>query len=196
MSNTLLMKTVYLTLICCIAILFANAQQVKPYLTTVKTKSNIVKGILYKVDTSGLLVATSDSLFKIPGECVTSIKIRTPKKKAEVIRFLTYDPWNESNFEKRTDGLKVRKWGEKDPTLGEEISGHVATTLINIAGNVIAAPIQAINPSIANFKIKSDLKAFRRFQNDLNFFSVYYQSDPNQVAELRKIKEISRLFKP
>lgn len=190
------MKTINLTLICCIAIIFANAQQVKPYLTTVKTKTSTVKGILYKVDSTGLLVATSDSLFKIPAEDVKSIKIRTPKKKAEVIRFLTYDPWSENNFEKRPDGLTVRKWGEKDPTLGEEISGHVATTLINVAGNVIAAPIQAINPSIANFKIKGDLNVFSRYQNDLKFFSVYYQSDPNQVAELQKIKEISRQFKP
>lgn len=190
------MKTRYLTfLLCCFALL-GSAQSVKPYLATVKTKAGITKGVLYKVDSASLVIALSDKFVTIGTVDIRSIKIRVPKKHSDIIQFVTYDPWGPEHYELNPGGEKVRKWGDKDPSIGEEISGHVAATLINVTGNILAAPIQSINPSIANIKINGDLEKYAAQRNELSYFSVYYQSNPNVLAELDKLKKISAGFKP
>ncbi|RBQ02875.1 hypothetical protein DRW42_24820 [Pedobacter miscanthi] len=190
------MKTIFFTLSLFLTVSLAMAQTVKPYLATVKTKAFVTKGVLYKVDSASLVVVADDKFVSIGITDIQSIKIKTPKKKKDLIRFVKYDPWNEDNFEKRTDGIKVRKWGEKDPTLGEEINGHIAATMVNVTGNILAAPIQSINPSIARFKINGSKEKYGLLFNDLKLFSVYYQANPNILAELQQLKAISATFKP
>lgn len=173
------MKTILSALVFCCFFNCLQAQQITPYIAIVKTNAEVRKGLLYKVDSSGVVMITDGDLVTISTDQIKTIKIRSPKKQASVIQFLKYDPWNKNNYEKRVDGAIVRKWGEKDPTLGEEIGGHVATALINVTGNILAAPIQAINPSIANFKINGDAVKYAQQKTDLNYFSVYYQQ--NQI---------------
>lgn len=190
------MKSIFFTILLFLIVSLAMAQTVKPYLATVKTKAAVTKGILYKVDSASVVVVTDDKFVTISITEIQSIKIRTPKKDKDLIRFVKYDPWNEDNFEKRSDGIKVRKWGEKDPTLGEEINGHIAATIVNVTGNILAAPIQSINPSIASFKINGNQEKYDLLQHDLKLFSVYYQANPNILAELKQLKAISATFKP
>ena len=190
------MKTIYFMLIFFLSGTLLKAQGVKPYIAIVKTKADVIRGVLYKVDSASVVMIVEGSPVTLPVDQIKTIKIRTPKKEASIIQFLKYDPWNADNFEKRADGAIVRKWGEKDPTLGEEVGGHVVTTMVNITGNIIAAPIQAINPSIANFKINGDAAKYSQHQTDLDYFSVYYQQNTNLTTELQKIKAISASFKP
>ncbi len=186
----------FMTLAACLFVNESRSQGIKPYLAIVKTKTDVIKGLLYKADSASVVMIVEDSPITLPVNQIKTIKIRTPKKKASIIQFLKYDPWNADNFEKRADGDMVRKWGEKDPTLGEEVGGHVVTTMVNITGNIIATPIQAINPSIANFKINGDAAKYAEHQTDLGYFSVYYQQNTNAITELQKIKNISASFKP
>ncbi|PWS31372.1 hypothetical protein [Pedobacter paludis] len=190
------MKLFFLVLIFALSVGFSQAQTVKPYITKIKTKDGVIRGLLYKVDSASVIILADHNFSTVDISEIKSIKIRTPKKPYEIVQFVKYDPWSEDNFEKRTDGLKVRKWGEKDPTLGEEIGGHFYGTLFNVIGNIFAAPIHSINPSIANYKINGSLQKFAEQKAELNYFSVYYQSNLNIVAETNKIKAISAGFKP
>ena len=190
------MKKILSALVFCCFFSFLQAQQITPYIAIVKTNAEVRKGLLYKVDSLGVVMIIDGGLVTVSTDRIKTIKIRSPKKQASVIQFLKYDPWNKNNYEKRADGAIVRKWGEKDPTLGEEIGGNVATALINVTGNILAAPIQAINPSIANFKINGDAVKYAQQKTDLNYFSVYYQQNQNLTAEIQKIKAITASFKP
>jgi len=189
-------KKIYLTLIFIFSVAFAMAQNIKPYLATVKTKAGITKGVLFRVDSASLTIAGSDKMVTIKMEDIKTIKVRSPKKDHDLIQFISYDPWSADNFDQHPGGFKVRKWGAKDPGLGEEIGGHVVATVINVTGNILAAPIQAINPSIANFKIKGSSEKYAELRDELTYYSVYYQANPDQVAELKKIKALSTNFKP
>ncbi|SDG59607.1 hypothetical protein SAMN05421827_108107 [Pedobacter terrae] len=180
----------------CLFVSESRSQGIKPYIAIVKTKADVIKGLLYKVDSASVVMIVEGSPVTLRVDEIKTIKIRTPKKEASIIKFLKYDPWNENNFEKRADGAIVRKWGEKDPTLGEEVGGHVVTTVVNVTGNIVAAPIQAINPSIANYKINGNAAKYAQHKTDLDYFSVYYQQNTNLTTELQKIKVISASFKP
>ncbi|WP_145855979.1 hypothetical protein [Pedobacter suwonensis] len=186
----------FLMLVACLFVSESKSQGIKPYIAIVKTKADVVKGVLYKVDSASVVMIVEGSPVTLPVDEIKTIKIRTPKKEASIIQFLKYDPWNADNYEKRADGAIVRKWGEKDPTPGEEVGGHVVATVVNITGNIIAAPIQAINPSIANYKINGDAAKYAQHKTDLDYFSVYYQQNTNLTTELQKIKAISASFKP
>lgn len=190
------MKTLLITFILSGFIFAAKAQQVKPYISIVKTKAGVKKGLLYKLDSAALIIINDGDFLTINTDQIKWVKIKKPKKPAGIIKFLKYDPWSKDNFEKRPDGVVVRKWGEKDPTPEEELAGHVAATLLNVTGNILATPIQAINPNIANYKIKGDQVKFAAWSTELNYFSIHYQKNPNLAAELLKVKQLSASFKP
>ncbi|TDG36560.1 hypothetical protein EZJ43_08580 [Pedobacter changchengzhani] len=189
------MKSIYLMLSLCFAVLIVAAQNVKPYLAIVRSSNSVNRGVLYKLASTGIIISVGNEFLSIPYTELKSIKIRVPKKDYEITQFVTYDPWSDNNFELNANGIKVRKWGAKDPTLGEEIGVHVISTLVNTTANVLAIPIHAINPKIANFKINGKLTRFNQFFNELNYFSIYYQSTPNN-NDLGKFKAISADFKP
>jgi len=191
------MKTILFAFLLLILITNAQAQQVKPYISIVKTKAGVQKGLLYKVDSAALIIIVDGQFQTINTDQLQLVKIRTPKKPAGIIQFLKYDPWNKDNYEKQPNGAVVRKWGEKDPTLEEEIAGHVAATLLNVTGNILAAPIQSINPSIANYKIKGDAARYATYQTELSYFSIDYQKNPDLAAALLlKAKQHATDFKP
>ena len=88
----------------------------------------------------------------------------------------------------------MRKWGEKDPTLEQEITGKVGTSLINALVNVIALPIHAINPGIARFKFNAGKKYADQVET-LSNYSVYYQTNQNIIKELEQLKAIGKGIK-
>lgn len=191
------MKTLPLIFLFSAIFITCYAQQdVKPYFATIKTLNGTQKGILYKVDSARVIINSDSKFEQISISNIRWIKLKVLKSKdKEFIKFATYDPWNKNNFELK-NGVQVRKWGEKDPTLGEEIGGHVATTVINVAGNILAAPIQSINPSVASYKIKYDKQLYLSVLSELSYYTVNYQVNPDIRAELNKLKAISANFKP
>lgn len=197
-SNVLYMKAFFFVVLCSAFILTASAQRtVKPYFATIKTLSGTQKGILYQVDSANVIINRDNKLELISFSTIKWIKLKVLKSgDKEFIKFITYDPWSKNNFEKNQNGALVRKWGEKDPTMGEEIRGHIASAAINITGNLLAAPIQSINPSVANYKIKCDQQQYLSVLNELSYYTVNYQLNPDTKAELLRMKAMSANFKP
>ncbi|MBC7914315.1 MAG: hypothetical protein H7Y07_09345 [Pyrinomonadaceae bacterium] len=175
-------------------VLITNAQPIKPFITVVKTASGNVRGVLYKVDSAHVFIDSKNGFITINSNEIQSIKIREVKKKYQVKKVFKYDKWDESNFEENGYSVPVRKWGEKDPTLKEEITGKVGTSLMNALVNVIAWPIHAINPGIARVKF-NDEKKYADQAEMLSDYSVYYQANPNMLKELQQLKAIGKTIK-
>jgi len=182
------MKAIYTFCVLLSLSLCAAAQKVKPYLAIVKTNSGTSKGVLYRVDSTGLVMESDDKIVKININEIRLVKIKAVKKEYQPKQFANYDPWNENNFDKQPNGTPLRKWGEKDPTLKEEISGHIGAGIINVAGNLIAAPIHSISGSIVKFQLKGNEREKAAQLKELVYFSIHYQTNPDVAAELRQLK--------
>ncbi|WP_316802756.1 hypothetical protein [Pedobacter nototheniae] len=173
-----------------------KAQTIKPYIAIVKTNYGKEKGILRQVLNDVLILEQGDSLKTIKATDIKNIRIRVTKKPYSIITPLKYEPMGENEYTKDIQGNKVRKDGKQDPPLEEQIAGHVFFTMANVAVNMFAAPIHAINPSINEIKINQDLKKYAEFRYELTLYSIYYQYNPDDQGELAKMKAISKGFKP
>ncbi len=165
------------------AFIIAKAAPVKPYLVIIKTSSGKSKGVLCYIDSTGLIIDQKEGIAKIKTETIQSIKIRKLKKHYQVKQLVKYDPWNERNFEYSRSGYKKRKNNEEDPTLEDEITGHLGATIFNMTFNLIAAPFHAINPAIysnRNFNMREEL-------DNLRGFSLFYQQYP-EMLRLQALK--------
>jgi hypothetical protein len=159
------------------AFFIAKANPVKPYLAIVHTPAGKIKGVLYYIDSTGIVIDPKDGMMKIKATDIKDIKIREFKKKYQVKKFLKYDPWDESNYERTTSGQKVRKNNEKEPTLTEELGGHAGATFINGVLNLLVAPFHAINPAIytsKKFVIKDEV-------SNLSGYCIFYQHYPDML---------------
>lgn len=183
------MKFFLIILVCLLSSPSLFAQRVQSYNAVVKTKNTgTEKGILYHVTDKGIILQTGDSVVAISVADIKRIKIFTTNKPYKYKKVFTYDPWAESNYEILPHSqVKVRKWGMEDPSLGEEIGGHVATAAINGAINLITAPLSKINGNIFNAFINHDNTKFTRVKNDLYYYSIYYQMNDYKEA-LKKIR--------
>ncbi|MFW0718850.1 hypothetical protein [Pedobacter sp. N23S346] len=74
------MKTILFTFLLLGFIANAQAQQVKPYISIIKTRTGVEKGLLYKVDSAALIMIVDGEFRTIPTNQIRSVKIRTPKK--------------------------------------------------------------------------------------------------------------------
>ena len=188
------MKSIFLTAILACFVLICSAQQIKPYLVVVKTPTGKQKGILYKSDSVGLVIDGKGGFTRIDAKEIRSIKVRAVKKNYKLKKFVKYDAWNESHFERNPNGVPVRKWGEKDPTVKEELNDRISTSLINVIGNIVTAPIHAINPSIARMKFhKND--EFAGQVPTIRYYSIQYQTNPDRFNELEQLRSIGKAFK-
>lgn len=188
------MKFILVILILSGSGLISAAQQINPYLVIVQTTSGKEKGILYKVDSAWLAIDGKNGFARVKSDEIRSIKVRADKRNYKVRKLVKYDPWDEGHFESNVYGAPVRKWGEKDPSVKEEISGHIGTSLINVLVNVIAAPIHAINPGIARIRF-DDRTKFADQVYTLSYYSIHYQANRDELKELQQIKSIGEAFK-
>lgn len=170
------MKRLYILcfLLCSVGI--TKAQTIKPYIAIIKTDSGKVKGILYTANADYLVVDAGNGFKTIKTSIIKSVKIREIKKEYQVKKLVKYDPYSEDNYVKGPNGVPVRKWGEKDPTIGDEVFGHVGGSFFNIIGNLIAAPIHSINPSLAKFKFKPNQIDSTQIQS-LSYYTINYQQN-------------------
>ncbi|MBB2147947.1 LSm family protein [Pedobacter gandavensis] len=169
----------------------ANAQSVKLYLAIIKAKNNIShKGILQRVDSNNVILNSENGIETIPFQLIKSIKIRVPKKSYNLKNF-TPDTDKNKVYRQNAAGKFVDEWGNEEPSLTDIKDGVIASVIGNVLINSVALPVSKINPSISNFKIDYDQSRYISQLNELSYYSIYYQANPDIAAELRKLKEIS-----
>jgi hypothetical protein len=154
-----------------------KANPVKPYLAVIHTPTGKTKGVLYYMDSTGLVIDPGSGMVKVKAADIESIKIREYKRNYRIKKFMKYDPWDESNFERDFSGNKVRKRNEKDPSLEDEIKGRIGTTMVNGIINLLVAPFHAINPAIystSDFRIKDEV-------SNLSGYCLFYQHYPEML---------------
>ncbi|RQO73930.1 hypothetical protein DBR43_00545 [Pedobacter sp. KBW06] len=173
-----------------------QAQVVRSYIAIVKTKDGKKKGILYQVTEDALTLQQGDSLILVKGADIKSIRIRASKTPYDIKTPFKYDPFSDRNYETLPNSqVRVRKDREKEPDFGDQVAGEVGVAAVNLAVNIIAAPIQAINSSIIKMDINQNPENFKNNKEDLSYHSIYYQRHSNVKDELKKIKAISNAMK-
>lgn len=169
----------------------ANAQSVQPYLAIIIAKNKIRhKGILHRVDSGNVILNSEKGIETIPFQLIKSIKIRVPKKSYNLKNF-TPDTGKNKKYSQNAEGKFVDEWGNEEPSLTDIKDGVIASVIGNVLINSVALPVSKINPSISNFKIDYDQSMYVSQLNELSYYSIYYQANPDIAAELRKLKELS-----
>ncbi|RZL18376.1 MULTISPECIES: hypothetical protein [Pedobacter] len=178
-----------------------NPERVKPYIAIVKTNTEKFKGLFFKIDSQTVLLYANEKYVEVKTSEIKSIKLRITKANYELQSYIfkhigKNDP-NEYKYSNQR-GKAVDKWGREEPTPNEELAGVIGGAIFGTAmegvANVLAGTLHNINPSIANYKFR---KGFDFTQMEtINYYSVYYQQNPNTLAELKKIKALSANFKP
>jgi len=147
------MKLVICTVIASLLICIeknALAQQAKPYIAVVNTGNESFKGVLYQVCKDSLGIKRDNGIFFFKGEDIKSITLKEIKKGSKYKAYLGYNSnYNEKRYEKVSNKMvPVRKWGEKDPTIEEELSGRILTGIyssaINSIGNLLSGSLNTI----------------------------------------------------
>jgi hypothetical protein len=186
----------------CLTILFvtasfitAHAQSVQLYLAIIKAKNNTShKGILQRVDSSNVIIHSENGIETIPSQFIKSIKIRVPKKSYELKNF-TPNTNKNTNYKLNSEGKFVDEWGNEEPSITDIKDNVIASVLGNLLINSAALPFSKINPSVSKFKIDYDKTKYTSQLNELSYYSIYYQANPDISTELRKLKEMSLKFK-
>jgi len=163
--------------------------QIKPYLAIVNTGKAVFKGVLYDVtpDSIGIKGASSVVFFK--SSSIKSIKIKTLKKGSKYRKYVNYDLSNDKSFEKVSNKMvPVRKWGEEDPTIEEELSCRIISSFYNAAINGVVASVNCLNGSLANVKVNHDSIKYQEQVATLTYHSILYQKSPESNVGLVGVK--------
>ncbi|RZK69506.1 MAG: hypothetical protein EOO92_21940 [Pedobacter sp.] len=124
------------------------------------------------------------SFVSITTASVTSVKIREIKKRYKGKDYASYN-WDTSAYNQVQNGKRVDKWGNEEPDFKDQLAMSAFGEFFNGVINVIALPIHAINPSIANYNFKP--KATKADQESLSYFSIDYQVNPKNRLALKKL---------
>jgi small nuclear ribonucleoprotein (snRNP)-like protein len=187
------MKNILLTLLFFLCLSDAMAQSIKPRIAILKTQNGKYKGILYKVDSINVVLNHDGEFINIPINEIKTVQIRTIKKGYKGTNFIKVGDDPGTVYKTDSRGKMIDQWGNEQPSLEGYASTPVFSVVFTALANGIAAPIHAINPNIARFNLK---KQENNQLNELSYYSIYYQANPNVLAELRKMKDISSTFKP
>ncbi|TCD21794.1 hypothetical protein EZ456_18690 [Pedobacter psychrodurus] len=187
------MKTIYFTLLFFLSLTLAKAQSIKPYIAILKTENGKYKGILYKVDSVNAILNHDGEFIKVPINEIKTAQIRTIKKGYKGTNFIKVGDDNPDEYKINAHGKSVDKWGHEAPDLEGYASATVFSVVFTALANAVALPIHAINPNLARFNLN---KIDENKLNELSYYSIYYQANPNVLAELHQLKTISSSFKP
>ncbi|TCD08573.1 hypothetical protein EZ449_12085 [Pedobacter frigidisoli] len=174
---------------------------IKQYIAIIKTKDDKFKGLFVKIDSHKVILYSKDKYQEVTTSDVKSIKLRVTKASYElqsyIFKYVKKEDPKEYQYTNQR-GESVDKWGREKPTTNEEIAGAVAGAIVGTAlegvANVVVGSLHNINPSIANYKFRKEFD-FAQLET-ISYYSVYYQQNPNTLAELKKLKELSANFKP
>jgi len=188
-----MIKSIYFTLIFFFSLSLAKAQSVKPYIAILKTQNEKYKGILYKVDSVNVILNRDGEFITVPINEIKTAQIRTVKKGYRGMSFIKIGEDRAEEYKVNAAGKMVDKWGKEEPGLREDAAATVFSVVFTAMANAVALPIHAINPNLARFNFnKIDKNKF----NELSYYSIYYQANPNVLAELHQLKSISSTVKP
>jgi len=187
------MKTIYFTLLFFLSIASMNAQTIKPYIAIVKTEKAKYKGILQRVDSVKVVLNHDGKLIPVLLNEIKTVQIRTVKKNFKGINLIKVGDDDPDQYHTNERGKSVDKFGHEAP----DLEGYAAITFYSViftaVGNALALPIHVINPNVARFKFSN---AAAKPISELSYYSIYYQANPNVLAELQQLKSISSTFKP
>jgi len=74
--------------------------------------------------------------------------------------------------------VPVRKWGEQDPTIEEELSGRIVTGFYNAALNGIASSLNLFGGSVSFMEINYNKENYYKELTNLNYHSIEHQLNP------------------
>ena len=187
------MKTICFTFFLLLTATLAMGQSIKPYIAIVKTEKAKYKGILQRVDSVKVVLNHEGTLIPVVLNEIKTVQIRTVKKGYEGFSLIKIGEDRAEEYKMDASGKMVDKWGKEEPTFKEDVSATVFSVIFTALGNAIALPIHAINPNVARFKFSDKVP---KQVNELSYYSIYYQANPNTLAELQQLKAISGSFRP
>ena len=167
----------------------AQAQRIIPYKAILETSHGKEKGLLHKVDSAAIVLDQNGDFVTVEISQIKRIKIRKYKRPYRAKTYLDPSAEDAKVYQLNSNGDLVDRYGNKAPTVGQEIAESFWFAALNGVANVIAFPIHAINPNLAKYKLQKGLS--KNQLDELSYYSVVYQVNPNILAELRKMKEIS-----
>lgn len=156
--------------------------QVKPYLAIIRTSDQTVKGVLYQASADSICVKTDLATVFLCPTTIKTIKIKEISKNSKYRKYFNYDPYND-RFLKVSKKMKpVRNWGEKDPTIEEEISGRIITGFYTAAVNGISSSMRIVAGNSAYLNVNYNKDAYHKELNTLNHYSILKLSNPNLAS--------------
>lgn len=171
------MKRFLCTMITCSLFAIKGSAQVKPYMAVVNTGKQVFRGVLYQVTADSIGVKKEASIVFFKPCSIKNIKLREIKKGSKYMKYLTSDLYNERNYEKFTHKMvPVRKWGEKDPTIEEELSGRIISSFYSAAFNGLSASLGFMRGNLANIDVDYDAAKYKEEFKNLASRSILYQS--------------------
>ena len=157
--------------------------QVKPYLAIVKTDKGTFKGVLYEASTDSICLKTEKNTIYVASADVESINLKEIRKNSKYRKFLNYDPYNDRFVKVSNKMVPVRKWGEKDPTIEEELSGRIVTCVYNTALNSVTSTVSSIfNGSVRFIEIDHNTAKYKSELTALNIHALRYQAEPENAT--------------
>ncbi len=163
--------------------------QIKPYIAIINTGDDVFKGVLYNVTPDSIGVKKDADVVFFRADEIKNIKIKEIKRGFRYKKYLTYDPYNEKNYEKVAKKMvPVRKWGEKTPTIEEELSGRIIASFYSTAINGVFASIGLMNGCLSNIKVNYDPNTYKANAEILSYHSIAFQRDPANPANVQEMK--------
>ncbi|MDB5021361.1 MAG: hypothetical protein JWQ28_2488 [Pedobacter sp.] len=174
------MKKLLIILLPIIVCFFNNtaSAQVKPYLAVIHTNNETFKGLLYKASADSICIKDEQKTLFICAAEVKTIEIRSINKNSKYRRYSNYDPYNDRFVKVSKKMVPVRKWGEKDPTIEEELSGRIVTGFYNAALNGIASSLNLFGGSVSFMEINYNKENYYKQLANLNYHSIEHQLNP------------------
>lgn len=158
--------------------------QVTPYLAIVHTNTQTYKGLLYNCSSDSICLKDELSTLSIPASEVNTIELRSVNKNSKYRKYSNYDPYNDRFAKVSKKMVPVRKWGEKDPTIEEELSGRIVTGFYNSALNGIASSLNLLGGSVSFIKINYSKENYYKEFATLSYHSIQHQLDPESTEPI------------
>jgi len=170
----------------CLSRYNANAQ-VKPYLAVIHTNTETYKGLLYNASADSICIKDELQTRFICAAEVNTIELRSINKNSKYRKYSNYDPYNDRFVKVSKKMVPVRKWGEKDPTIEEELSGRIVTGFYNAALNGIASSLNLFGGSVSKININYNKNNYYKELANLNYHSIEHQINPELNESTQQI---------
>jgi hypothetical protein len=165
--------------------------QVKPYLAIIHTNNETFKGLLYKASPDSICIKNELNTLFICASEVKTIEIRSINKNSKYRKYSNYDPYNDRFVKVSKKMVHVRKWGEQEPTIEEELSGRIVTGFYNAALNGLASSLNLLGGSVSFIEINYNKENYNKQLANLNYHSIEHQVKPELNQSMQQAVTIA-----